>query len=105
MPAAYFVVRAIVPDPASRAAFDDWYRKEHLPDAVKAFGVNKAWRFWSVSDPAVHQATYEFADRAALDRTMNGEAMKALVADFNRAWPDVTRTREIFELAEEFETR
>jgi hypothetical protein len=36
---------------------------------------------------------------------MNGEAMKALVADFNRAWPDVTRTREIFELAEEFEIR
>jgi hypothetical protein len=104
MPPAYFVVRATVSDPASRAAFDDWYRKEHLPDAVKAFGVNKAWRFWSVSDPAVHQATYEFADRAALDRTMTGEAMKALVAEFNRAWPDVTRTREIFELAQEFGT-
>ena len=102
MPPAYFVVRATVSDPARRAAFDDWYRSEHLPDAVKAFGVNKAWRFWSVSDPAVHQATYEFADRAALDRTMNGEAMKALVAEFNRAWPDVARTREIFELAEEF---
>jgi hypothetical protein len=105
MPAAYFVVRATVADPASRAAFDDWYRKEHLPDAVKAFGVNKAWRFWSVSDPAVHQATYEFADRAALDRTVNGEAMKALVGDFNRAWPGVTRTREVFELAEEFGAR
>jgi hypothetical protein len=105
MPATYFVVRATVSDPAKRSAFDDWYRREHLPDAVKAFGVNKAWRFWSVSDPAVHQATYEFADRAALDRTMNGEAMKALVAEFNRAWPDVTRTREIFELAEEFGTR
>ena len=105
MPATYFVVRATVSDPAKRGAFDDWYRREHLPDAVKAFGVNKAWRFWSVSDPAVHQATYEFADRAALDRTMNGEAMKALVAEFNRAWPDVTRTREIFELAEEFGTR
>jgi len=104
MPAAYFVVRATVADPANRAAFDDWYRKEHLPDAVKAFGVNKAWRFWSVSDPAVHQATYEFADRAALDRTVNGEAMKALVVEFNRAWPKVTRTREIFELAEEFGT-
>jgi len=59
MPAAYFVVRATVSDPAKRAAFDDWYHREHLPDAVKAFGVNKAWRYWSVSDPAVHQATYE----------------------------------------------
>jgi hypothetical protein len=102
MPPAYFVVRATVPDPASRAAFDDWYRSEHLPDAVKAFGVTKAWRFWSVSDPAVHQATYEFADRAALDRSVNGEAITALVVEFNRCWPNVTRTREIFELAEEF---
>jgi hypothetical protein len=105
MPPAYFVVRATVSDPASREAFDDWYRREHLPDAVKAFGVNKAWRFWSVSDPAVHQATYEFADRAALDRTVNSEAMKGLVAEFNRCWPDVMRKREIFELAEEFGAR
>jgi hypothetical protein len=41
-----------------------------------------------VSDPAVHQASYEFADRAALDRAMSGgEALKTLVADFNRDWP------------------
>jgi hypothetical protein len=38
MPAAYFVVRATVSDPAKRAAFDRWYSKEHLPDAVKSFG-------------------------------------------------------------------
>jgi hypothetical protein len=35
----------------------------------------------------VHQASYEFADRAALDRAMSGEALKTLVADFNRDWP------------------
>ena len=102
MPAAYFVVRATVSDPAKRAAFDKWYAKEHLPDAAKAFGVKKARRFWSVSDPAVHVASYEFLDQAALDRAMNGGDMKRLVADFNRDWPDVTRTREIFVLAEEF---
>ena len=28
--------------------------------------------------------------------------MKTLVAEFNRAWPDVTRSREILLLAEEF---
>ena len=28
--------------------------------------------------------------------------MKRLIADFNRDWPDVTRTRETFVLAEEF---
>jgi hypothetical protein len=51
MPAAYFVVRATVTDASKRAAFDTWYETEHVPDAVKAFGVSKAWRFWSLDDP------------------------------------------------------
>jgi hypothetical protein len=102
MPAAYFVVRATVSDPAKRQAFDAWYSREHLPDAVRSFGAEKAWRFWSLTDPGLHQATYQFADKAALDRAMNGEDMKRLVADFNRDWPDVTRTRETLVLAEEF---
>jgi hypothetical protein len=103
MPATFFVVRATVADASKRAAFDEWYRREHLPDAVKAFGVNKAWRFWSVTDPAVHQATYEFADQAALDRVISGDALKPLVAEFDRCWPEVKRTREIFVLAEELD--
>jgi hypothetical protein len=98
----YFVVRATVADPAKRKAFDQWYAKEHLPDAAKAFGVKKAWRFWSVSNPALHEAMYEFADQAALERATGGDALKALVAEFDRCWPEVTRTREIFVLAEEF---
>jgi hypothetical protein len=102
MPAAYFVVRATVADPAKRKAFDEWYRREHLPDAAKAFGVTKAWRFWSVNDPSLHQASYEFADQDALDRAMSGDSLKALVAEFDRCWPEVTRTREILVLAEAF---
>jgi hypothetical protein len=102
MPAAYFVVRATVTDPAKRAAFDKWYQTEHLPDASKSFGVRKAWRFWSLTDPSLHQATYQFDDEASLERAMKGEDLKRLVADFNRDWPDVTRTREMFVLAEEF---
>jgi hypothetical protein len=39
--------------------------------AAKSFGVNKAWRFWSLSDPAIHQATYQFADEDSLDRAMD----------------------------------
>ena len=104
MPAAFFVVRATVADPARRPAFDAWYSREHLPDAVKSFGAEKAWRAWSLTDPALHQATYQFADEAALDRAMNGADMKRLVADFNRDWPDVTRTREVLVLAEEYAT-
>jgi hypothetical protein len=102
MPLAYFVVRATVADAAKRGAFDEWYRKEHLPDAAKAFGVKKARRFWSLSDPSLHVAMYEFADQAALDRAMGGDALKTLVADFDRCWPEVTRTREMLVIAEEF---
>ena len=98
----YFIVRATVADPAQRAAFDAWYSKEHLPDAVKTFGAQKAWRFWSESDPSVHQATYRFGDRAALDRGTAPEKMKRLVADFDKAWPGVPRAREIMTLVEEF---
>ena len=105
MPSALFVVRATVTDPAKRKAFDAWYQREHMPDAVKAFGATKAWRSWSVSEPAVHVATYQFPDQAALDRGVSGEKLKALVADFDRAWPDVTRTREILVLAEEYRRR
>ena len=101
MPKHCFVVRATVADPAKRAAFDTWYSREHLPDAVKSFGAEKAWRVWGVSDPSLHQATYQFADKATLDRAINGDDMKRLVADFNRDWPDVTRTRELLVLAEE----
>ena len=39
---------------------------------------------------------------AALDRAIKGEDMKQLIADFNRDWPDVTRTRDTFVLAEKF---
>lgn len=102
MSVVFFVVRATVADPKKRKAFDQWYQTEHLPDAAKSFGVKKAWRFWSLTDPAIHQATYEFADEASLDRAMKGEHLKRLVADFNRDWPDVTRTRETFVLAEEY---
>jgi hypothetical protein len=43
---------------------------------------------------------YQFDDAAALERAVGGEEMKRRIADFNRDWPEVTRTREIFEIAE-----
>jgi hypothetical protein len=104
MPAAIFVVRATVSDAARRAAFDQWYREVHLPDAIRSFGARKAWRFWSLTDPAVHHAMYEFDDVAALERVVGGAEMQRLIADFNRDWPEVTRTRETLVVAETFAT-
>ncbi|PJG52248.1 hypothetical protein CVM73_26290 [Bradyrhizobium forestalis] len=104
MPAAFFVVRAIVTDASRRVAFDRWYETEHLPDAVKAFGVTKAWRFWSLDDPSLHQAMYQFDDEAKLNAMLAGDALQKLVADFNRDWPDVKRSRETLVLAQAFVT-
>jgi hypothetical protein len=97
-----FIVRATVPDAAEREAFDAWYSREHLPDAVKSFGCNKAWRFWSAVDPSQHLAMYEFNDRETLDRATNGEAMKRLSCDFDRDWPSIKRARDILVQSEEF---
>lgn len=69
-----------------------------------SFGVERAWRVCGLSDPSLHQATYQFADQAALDRALNGDDLKRLVDDFNRDWPDVSRTRELLVLAEEYPT-
>jgi hypothetical protein len=45
---------------------------------------------------------YEFADEAALNAMLKGEAIKRLVADFNRDWPEVARSRETLVQAQVF---
>src|SRR4051794_5900478 len=51
-------------DAAKRAAFDAWSSRKPVPDAVKTFKAGKAWRFWRLSDPAVHEAVYQLANKA-----------------------------------------
>ena len=96
MPAAWLVVRATVANAADRSGFDAWYHAEHLPDAMKAFGVATAWRGWSEQDRSVHCAHYRFESAALLAAATAGPAIRALIAEFDRCWPTVTRTRETF---------
>jgi hypothetical protein len=98
---AYLVVRAVVAE-ADRREFDHWYRSEHLPDALKAFAAQRAWRGWSRTDPSVHLAFYQFADLAAAEAIGSSPAIRALIAEFDARWGTrVTRTREIIEVADE----
>lgn len=100
--AAWFVVRAAVANPADRAAFDEWYRREHLPDAMKAFSTRVAWRGWSKSDPSIHCAYYRFESLDRIEAILAGTAITALIAEFDRCWNGrVTRTREVLDVAEE----
>jgi hypothetical protein len=96
---AYFIVRAQVVDAAMKDDFDRWYQKEHLPDALKGFNARRAWRGWSAVDPLVHHAFYEFADIAQAQAIQGSDALKRLVAEFDRAWGDkVTRTRDVVDV-------
>jgi hypothetical protein len=92
---ACFIVRAQIVDAALKDDFDRWYRDEHLPDAMKAFGAQSAWRGWSEVDPSVHFAVYEFDDIAKVRAIPGSEGMKQLVAEFDRVWgKKVVRVRE-----------
>jgi hypothetical protein len=98
---AYFMVRAQVENEADRGEFDRWYGSHHVPLAMENFRAEKAWRFWSRSDPSVHYAFYQFADMAALRERIESPDFKLLVDDFNQAWPRVPRTRDLIEAVQE----
>jgi hypothetical protein len=94
---AYFMVRAEVANEADRDRFDRWYGEHHVPLAMAYFKSEKAWRFWSRLDPAVHYAMYQFPDMATLHAVTGAPGFKALVDDFNDAWPSVPRSRDLLE--------
>jgi hypothetical protein len=101
MSKACFIVRAVVAAD-QRDRFDRWYATDHLPRALVDFKAEKAWRGWSTVEQGVHYAFYEFADLPRLDAALKSDAFKALVADFDRNFPQgVTRTRDILPVAEE----
>jgi hypothetical protein len=96
---AYLVVRAVVAE-TDRRDFDAWYRNEHLPDALKAFNAQSAWRAWSRTDPSVHYAYYQFPDAAAAEAVGTSPAIRTLIAEFDARWGTrVTRAREVIEVA------
>jgi hypothetical protein len=97
---AYLIVRAEV-STADRDAFDRWYETEHLPDARAAFKARAAWRGWSDVTPGVHIAFYEFPDLAAARAVTASDAIKALIAEFDRVWQGrVQRSREVIEVCQ-----
>lgn len=96
---AYFIVRAQVAEAVEKGEFDRWYQDEHLPDARKAFNAQRAWRGWSELDPSLHYAVYEFDDVAGVRAIQGSDALKRLVAEFDRVWGDkVRRSRDMVEV-------
>ena len=98
---AYFMVRAQVPLAVDRDRFDHWYGTHHVPLAIEKLGAEKAWRFWSHADSSIHYAVYQFSDVKTLQDRIASPEFKLLIDDFNAAWPDVQRTRDLVELVQE----
>lgn len=94
---AWLIVRAEVAE-ADRDAFDRWYETEHLPDARAAFDALSASRGWSDVDRRVHLAFYEFPDLTSARAATTGDAIRRLIAEFDRNFPEVRRTREVVEI-------
>jgi hypothetical protein len=72
-----------------------------LPLAMDKFRAEKGWRFWSRSDPSVHYALYQFNDMATLRSALDSPGFKLLIADFDKAWPQVPRSRDLIETVQE----
>ena len=103
---AVLIVRARLNNLSDRRKFDDWYRTEHLPSAVSSFRAQRAWRCWSRTNPLVHLALYEFPSVEEAENILDSAALAAQIAEFDRVWgTEVTRTREIVEVAEELSGR
>jgi hypothetical protein len=101
---AWFMVRAQIADTSMKEAFERWYRDEHLPDALQAFKARRAWRGWSDVEARVHYAWYEFADMASAKAIVGSEALKRLVADFDRSWGNkVARSRDFIAIVQSVE--
>lgn len=96
---AYLVVRSVVPE-EDRAGFDHWYQTDHMPKAIRMFGAEAGWRFWSRTDPSIHCAVYRYPSAAFVENRSKDDNL-AMRREYEETWPRVTRTREIFELAGE----
>lgn len=102
MATAYLIVRARLNNLADRPKFDSWYGTAHLPIAVREFKAQRGWRAWSKTNPLVHIALYEFPSVEEAERILDSAALAAQIEEFDRVWgSDITRTREIVEIADE----
>ncbi len=59
-------------------AFDEWYQKEHLPDALQAFGARRAERGWGSDDPCVHIAIYSLPDLSTAETAQSTQPLSHL---------------------------
>jgi uncharacterized protein (TIGR02118 family) len=89
-----FVVKA-APPRGKEAEFNRWYNDEHVPDVLKYPGVVSARRYKAISGEGKfeYMAVYEIKDEATYRAFIASDHMKALVADYDKHFPDSERMR------------
>jgi hypothetical protein len=96
---AIWIVRSVVNNEMDRAPFDHWYGTDHMPKAIEIFGCERGWRAWSRKDPGVHYAFYLYPSVAFIE-ARDTRLIQALIDEFDTAWPNIPRERDLIELAD-----
>lgn len=91
MAVGLFVVRATIAK-EREAAFNKWYDEEHLPQVLRYNGAVSGRRYRSISgeDKYDYMAVYEFASEAVLQKFLQSDALKALRAEYDQHFGDVS---------------
>ncbi len=90
-----FIVWAKV-KPEQEDAFNQWYDEDHMPKALNRFpGVTSGRRYKMMDDGDGYNymALYEFESHEKLTETMESDALKGLIEEFNAAFGEVKRER------------
>ena len=91
MAVGLFVVRATIAR-EKEEAFNRWYNEEHLPQVLRYNGAVSGRRYRRIAgdDRYDYMAVYEFASEAVLQRFLQSDELKALRAEYDRHFGDVS---------------
>lgn len=91
MATVLFCVRATIA--AEREdEFNRWYDEEHCPQFLRFNGAVSARRYRAImgEDEFRYMAVYELKDEATLERFLGSEDFRALLAEYDRNFGDVS---------------
>jgi len=91
MATVLFVVKATIRKDREDA-FNRWYNEEHVPQVLQFKGLVSARRYRALEgeDTYRYMAVYELQDEATYRRLMASDHMKALRADYDAKFGDVS---------------
>ena len=94
---AYLIVKSDT-SKINKEHFDQWYKTEHLQEAMVKFMAISAKRGW-IKNSNFHIAIYEFENINKAQKAMESKNLKSLVKKFDQKWDcKVNRTRELIDL-------